>query len=287
MGLETAKARLKQQLLLEVGRFCRRDDRVWKKPIIETLRDLKEAKVEAVFFGGTLRSLLLSRLLDGKPGRPRDIDIVVSGASIETLRLLFGTAVSRETRFGGLHLRRREWDFDVWPLGQTWAFVRDAVTGPTFAALPSTTFFNLEAIAVDVWPPPGRARRLYSGDDQFFNGVLSRTLEVNREENPFPELCVVRALIMAADLNFRIGPKLAHYISRHGAHLTPLEIDELQQKHYGQRRADGGALVALIHMISASAPAETSAPITLPASQLRLWPDSDDAWHLRVHALSN
>src|SRR4051812_48642791 len=61
--------------------------------------------------------------------------------------------------------------------------------------LPETTFFNLEAIAVDVWPQIGKARSIYSGDDQFFEGIITRTLELNRPENPFPGLCIVRSLV--------------------------------------------------------------------------------------------
>src|SRR5205823_2395036 len=137
-----------------------------------------------------------------------------------------------------------------WPLAQTWAFVQDAIAVPTFAALPSTTFFNLEAIAVEVWAPPGRARRLYSGNDQFFEGLLSRTLEINREENPFPDLCVVRGLIMSADLNFRIGPGLARYIALHGRHLTPRDLDDIQQRHYGRHRCHGETLRKWIDLVS-------------------------------------
>src|SRR5438067_2122883 len=94
------RASLKQKLLAEVRLFCTPDKQVWKKPILETLHDLRTANVHAVFFGGTLRSLLVSRLYQQKPGRPRDVDLVVSGSSITALKELFAGCVSRETRFG-------------------------------------------------------------------------------------------------------------------------------------------------------------------------------------------
>lgn len=285
MEREKAKTGLKKLLLAEVRRFYSRDNSLWKRPIVETLRDLRIGNVQAVLFGGTLRTLLLSRLADGTPGRPRDVDIVVSGLSIEALKTRFQAIITRETRFGGIQLQRREWQFDVWPLGQTWAFMHDRRTVPAFEALPSTTFFNLEAIAVDVWAPRGHRRRLYSGDDQFFEGVLSRTLEVNREDNPFPALCVVRALVMSADLDFRIGPRLAHYIALHGKDLTSVNMDDLQRKHYGRVRADGETLRVWIDVVAERF--GTGEAVTLPISrQLHLWPDSEEQWQVRVHALS-
>ncbi len=160
MDNATSKTALKKRLLAEVARFCQDDGRLWKKPIVRTLRELRDTATQAVFFGGTLRSLLVSRVYRLRPGRPRDVDIVVAGATIERLRERFEEIVSRETRFGGLQLRRRDWQFDIWPLDRTWAFVRDAAPA-VFSALPSTTFFNLEAIAVEIWARPGAQDRSF------------------------------------------------------------------------------------------------------------------------------
>jgi hypothetical protein len=289
MEHENLTASLKQQLLREVRRLCRRDHLLWKKPIIDTLYDLKTADVQAVFFGGTLRSLLVSRVFARRPGRPRDVDIVVAGASLESLKQYFAGIFSRETRFGGLQLRRREWQFDVWPLSQTWAFQRDAGLPPTFDALPFTTFFNLEAIAVDVWPSPGRRSRvIYSGDDQFFDGILSRTLEINKEENPFPNLCVLRALVMAADLEFKIGARLATYIIHHGGRITASQFDDLQQRHYGRQRVAGETLCRWVEAISDLHRTQSWVPIPLPSPrQLPLWPEPEQQAYVRLLALSD
>jgi hypothetical protein len=80
MDNEKIKQALKRKLLSEVAWLYEHDRRRWKAPIVQTVRELQETGVAAVFFGGTLRSLLLSRLLRRKPGRPRDIDIVITGA---------------------------------------------------------------------------------------------------------------------------------------------------------------------------------------------------------------
>lgn len=277
---------IKKRLRHEVARFCERDDRKWKAPVVEMLRELQPVNAKAVFFGGTLRSLLISRLFRQRPGRPRDIDIVISGSSVESVRDLFRERVARETRFGGLQLRHWNWQFDVWPLAKTWAFVEDEVENPDFAALPETTFFNLESIAVDVWPSPGQGRRIYSGDDQFFEGILNRTLEINRETNPFPHLCVVRALVLAASIDFKIGPRLSAYIAKHHESMLDWDFEEVQQKHYGCIRQSGIVLKRWAELIGDQICKSKDEAIRLPVCrQLTLWPDSPEQDTMRIHAL--
>src|SRR5690242_17768693 len=113
---------LKELLKREVERFCRAavtgDDF-----IRQTAEEVRRNNWRAVFFGGTLRSLLISRLTRHRDGRPRDLDIVIQGPPLDILRKLFESCIARETRFGGLQLRRGGWLFDVWPLDRTWALV--------------------------------------------------------------------------------------------------------------------------------------------------------------------
>jgi hypothetical protein len=164
---------------------------------------------------------------------------------------MFEHFVSRETRFGGLQLRRADSLFDVWPLERTWALVQEQVSRPDFDDLPRTTFLNIEAIAVEVWPSDGsRERRLFSGDDQFFRAVLHRVLDINREENPYPELCVVRSLVMSHDTGFALGGRLARYVVNHGQRLSATLLEEVQQKHYGTLRVAGPTMVGWIHTIA-------------------------------------
>lgn len=274
MVRETTIQQLKAQLLRDVASLCRRSDRVWSQPIVQTLRDFRKAKLQAVFFGGTLRSLLLSRLRHQRPGRPRDVDIVVAGMSASDLREKFHPIIVRQTRFGGFQLERMNWQFDVWPLQCTWAFVQDGTQSPRFAALPSTTFFNLEAIAVDVWAPPGRSRTIYSGDDQFFQGIISQTLEINREENPFPALCVVRSIVMAYSTGFAIGPRLARYLTRTNASISDSELMDAQRNHYGRIRCDVPTMRRWLEHIEESHSRDSRSTIALPQPrQLMLWPE--------------
>ena len=212
---------LKRKLLKEVGEFFHGNDSVRKRPILDVVENLRQSGLQAVLFGGTLRSLLVSRIYQGKLGRPRDIDIVVSGATLSQLEERFGSILARRTRFGGLRLQRGAWQFDVWPVGETWAFKRDNKGGRAdFAALPATTAFNLEAVAVEAWSFDGSPRALFSGNDQFFEGIITKTIELNRVDNPFPELTVVRAIVLASELQFMIGPQLASYIGQIGSSMN-------------------------------------------------------------------
>lgn len=271
---------LKALLKRDLAYLCCRYDRSWSKPIVDTLRDLRDEHSKAVFFGGTIRSLLFSRLLTGSLGRPRDVDIVVAEVTLEELRKKFRDIISRETRFGGLQLLRKSWHFDIWPLNRTWAFENDRVT-PTFEALPTTTFFNLEAIAVEVWPTRGTSRITYSGDEQFFDGVLNRTLEINREENPYPSLCIVRALVLASSVDLKIGPTLARYLADHSASTTNAELVQVQEKHYGSLRVPADILRSWLDYICRRLDQQGSSGIRLPIlRQKSLWPEPEETWPL-------
>jgi hypothetical protein len=276
MDKQKAIAALKKLVSEDIRYLCRRADLCWNAPIVETMRDLRTVGGKSVFFGGSIRSLLTSRLLNGTPGRPRDVDVVVDDITIDMLKEKFGHLVSRETRFGGLQLLRSHWHFDVWPLNRTWAFLNDNVENPSFEALPKTTFFNMEAIAVEVWPSPGVTRVVFSGDEQFFDGILTRTLEINKEENPFPTLCVVRALVMASSLDLFIGKKLARYLAFHADSIKLDELVSIQLKHYGKLRVSSADASSWLTLIRRLVDSDSQMQIRLPISrQGSLWPDHE------------
>jgi len=274
MDARPAVADLKRRLLAEVRLLFSRNGSVWKEPLLDVVRDLRESRVRAVLFGCTLRSLLASRIFEGRPGRPRDIDVVVAGVPLPWLEEKLADILTRRTRFGVLRLERGPWRFDLWPVAETWAFRQDAGGGPaSFSALPSTTTFNLEAVAVEAWTRGGRPRALFSGDDRFFEGIRARTVELNREDNPFPELTVVRGLILASELRFRIGPRLAGYIGRVAASMSEEVVERVQAGHYGHARVDSRTLCELIAAV-ARRPARGEG-CELPAmGQLDLWPEA-------------
>jgi len=278
---------LKRTLLEEVRGLFRSNGSAWKEPILEVLEDLRRSNVQAVLFGGTLRSLLVSRIFQGKFGRPRDVDIVVSGAPLSTLERKFSDIIARRTRFGGLQLKRGRWHFDVWPVGETWAFQQNRGIAATFSELPSTTTFNLEAIAVEAWSKDRRPRAVFSGNDQFFEGILTRTLELNRADNPFPELTVVRAVTLAAELRFRIGPVLSSYVARFGLSLGEKDFDRIQASHYGYPRMNGRTLKQFVELIASRSSQPTSIALP-PMGQLHFWESTRESTQprMRLHYLS-
>jgi len=254
---------LKALLGREVELFCRRLDPLWHD-IAHVVSAIERNHWRAVFFGGTLRSLLMSRLVHGRPGRPRDVDIVIQGPPLEILRELFGRLISRETRFGGFHLHDSEWEFDVWPLERTWGIVQDRIANPDFSNLPNTTFLNIEAAAIDIWPGTDGERQIYSGDDQFFKAIIDRVVDVNRIENPFPELCVVRSLILVSELDFCIGRRLARYVATHGPAISETELESVQHRHYGEVRVPSAILREWIKSVTASVDGHSKGCIRLP-----------------------
>jgi hypothetical protein len=273
---------LKRQLRREVSLFCGRPAGC-REPVRATLDELSKARWRGVLFGGALRSLLWSRRKRNRLGQPRDIDIVVSDVEINSLKDHFRQFPFRETRFGGLHFKRAAWEFDIWPLHRTWMFSWDARLSPTFDVLPQTTVFNLEAVAVELWPLPGQPRALFSGDDQFFHGILDEVLELNRPENPFPQLTVIRALLLASRIEYGLGPRLCEYIAKHGPEISGGELRELQMKHYGRTVAPEQLLRRWIERVDQAVNHGTPERLILPLGhQIPLFDFDDLTGDLRL-----
>ena len=59
--------RLKSLLREAVSDFCSRK-LLWKRPVLQTIREIRDQHWNAVLFGGTVRSLLLRRELENASG---------------------------------------------------------------------------------------------------------------------------------------------------------------------------------------------------------------------------
>jgi hypothetical protein len=211
--------------------------------LIRTLTDIQTCTPQAFLFGGTLRDLMVC----GASAIPRDVDVVVGDISSQALRAALASHLDRETRFGGLRLEVEGWFFDVWTLKDTWAFRQGILKHQSFQDLPKTTFLNVEAVAADLNVRRGQKRCVYANG--FFEGLLSRTVEINLEENPFPELCVVRSLITAAELGYAIGPRLSRYLVHYGTKAPMEQLIHVQESHYGRIRCSEGRLASWIDAI--------------------------------------
>jgi len=252
------------------GRFVT-SKAAYKHPLLGFFHDLRDAQLPAVVFGGTLRDLVVK----GSAEQPRDVDVVVDTPSLVAIESLFRVYIKKRTRFGGLHLNVGLWPIDIWPLPCTWALRDREPAGVTFADLPDTTFLDVEAVAAEIWPASRHGRRVFGG--RFFSAIESRTVGINHAENPFPELCVVRALLTAARLNFRLSNGLVDYVVAAGSGLTPRDLEVVQTGHYGKVRCEGMIMRSWIDYL-ASAVDKRDGSVRLPVDrpmQLGLWQDWD------------
>jgi hypothetical protein len=204
--------------------------------IIEVAQMLNRPGWSGYLVGGTLRDLLAGPDGDQQPVEPRDVDIVVSGATRDELLALFRETLvlERLTRFGGLHLIKKlpsgnRLMFDIWTLADTWGFSSKEIP-PSIEEFPGTTFMNIDSCAIELWPQPGSTRALFS--QGFFESIADRILDVNYAPNPYPYVCVARALVIAARLQFALTRVLAEFILNYSSNgVEPLI--EAQQSHYG------------------------------------------------------
>ena len=247
-----------------VSRFLSSRARL-KTPLMAILRRFSEQRLPAVIFGGALRDLMVH----GPTTEPRDVDVVVDGASVEELTRLFQDVVVRRTRFGGLHLNVKGWMVDVWPLSDTWA-LRSLGTGcGDFRDLTLTTFLNVEAVVVELTKQPQAGRLVYSSG--FFEAIRTRILDINLEENPFPELSAIRTLVTASSLDYGLSKRLARYVVHH-MNRVPLEcFGQIQFSHYGRVKLDTETLHAWVKIIHGQMVTQSVSRVPTVPTQLPLW----------------
>lgn len=249
-----------------VSRFLNSRARL-KAPLIAALRRLSEQKLPAVIFGGALRDLMVH----GPAAEPRDIDVVVDGASVEELTNLFRDVVVRRTRFGGLHLNVKGWMVDVWPLADTWALRELGIGCRDFQALTRTTFLNIEAVIVDLTKYQRMGRQIHSSG--FFEAIRSCTLDINLEENPFPELSAIRTLVTASTLKYGMSKRLARFVIHHVDRIPLEQFVQIQLSHYGRVRLDTETIHAWSKMIRCQMTTQPVVRLPLKPVQLPLWQD--------------
>jgi hypothetical protein len=246
--------------------------------IREVLDRVLERKWQAYIVGGTLRDVVLAP----PSAFPRDVDLVVSGPSEEILEATFRDLISRRTRFNGLHLVKEfsyggisrchgQVFFDVWRLKDTWG-IRVAGLPPTIESFVRTPFLNIDSVAIELVPHNTRRQVVECG---FFESLTSRTLEINYAPNPFPLVCIVRSLIMAAKLKFVLGASLAQYVANYSNWGSIDDLVKAQISHYGRIRCKQNELQRWLEGIRASVSAGVKRVeiCTTQERQLELWED--------------
>jgi hypothetical protein len=209
----------------------------FRENAIEVLQRATSRRWRTYIVGGAIRDLML------RPSGswPRDVDVMVQGCSQREVADAFSDIVVHHNSFGGLRLRKtveigktsaakHDLLFDLWRLEDTWA-IKTGNLPPTIQSFVKTPFLNIDSVAVDVEGKRGTIKIYESG---FFEAIATKTLEINNEHNPFPAVCIVRSLLLAAKLNFWIGPRLALFVKSNSKMIPTSEIVKAQVLHYGR-----------------------------------------------------
>lgn len=202
-----------------------------------------ERNWSAFLVGGALRDAAFGR---GQKA-PRDIDIVFCDVQLKELADEFNDfSFVRNTSLGGLRLKYQDVLLDIWPLEET--FVAGKNNEPTrIQDIPKHAFLNIEAIAIEVSSVKHSRRRVV--ESGFTEAVQSATLEINFEQNPFPEICILRAFRSCIALNLSLGRRFTRYVRRQRWDLDRLA--EAQDWHYGNRIFSRLHLTSILEIISA------------------------------------
>ena len=172
--------------------------------------------------GGALRDWFFHR-------QPRDLDLVVE-AEEDALNAVVAGLPHKRNRFGGFRVMAGHATIDVWTLSSTWAFRCGAIGKVSLETLPQTSFFNVDGIAF----------RLTDGkviEHGFFDGMKRRQLAINYAENPFPDLCAIRAMVLARHYEMTLGDDVLAFIEeRIAVGLTWSTSVRNQIAHYGAVR---------------------------------------------------
>lgn len=234
------------------------------------IQRLLELGWDACVFGGTLRDIALR----GPYTRTRDIDIVIQGIDIDEIERAMGHWVRRRNTFGGLQLSVAGSLFDIWPLHETWALKHWGIPEASslfasFEVLPATTYLSVESIAVLLRPDQHEGRTVF--ERGFFESIESRVVELNRAENPYPALCVARAITTAARLGFRLGPRLTRHVLDLLKSLTLVEVVEAQRRHYRQALFSVSDLDFIVNQLKSYSDREPHSPVAIPSFQQLEW----------------
>ena len=131
----------------------------------------------------------------------------------------------------------------MWPLETTWGFHQKQRIEPTLENLTKTTFLNVEAIAAE-FGPDGTVTAIHHNG--FFEAMRSKVLDINLEENPYPPLAAVRALLTARKLNFAVAPRLSEYVLHTAQEHGLSSFIEFQVSHYGEVRLSEPQLTTML-----------------------------------------
>lgn len=206
-------------------------------PEVARLQDRLAELGAIIVFGGFPRRIARKRW----DTHDRDIDVVVDTARLDDLEVVCADHTVRRNRFGGFALRVGGIPFDVWALGEMWAFRHHVCSGDaTPATLPRTVFQSSDALAVDL-------TRGQVHEAGFWRTEDTRTLEVVCTATPVPSLCAVRLVVTAVEDDLKLGTIAREFLHiQLGRALTWPRVRDIQLDHYGQSRITEAQWIAAL-----------------------------------------
>lgn len=173
-----------------------------KHETIDNFFNKLETYGNIIIIGGSIRDIVLN----GKD--PRDIDIILDSEAIQIDDVFEGMEYT-QNRFGGYKAVYNQQEFDVWSIINNWAF-KTKILDATIENIPKGCFFNLDATYFNL--------STGLGDAQYFSEALYRKqLDIVLDDehiytNPFPEINIVRAIVLKKEYNVTYSKKVETYI---------------------------------------------------------------------------
>lgn len=133
--------------------------------------------------------------------------------------------------------------------------------------LSKTTFFNVEGVVAELDTSNLQCGSIY--EHGFLSGIRSMLLDVNFAENPFPALCIIRALHTAAKSEFTIGRRLATFLAESWQSVSLDDVLHSQQSHYGCSRLDASEIELWWQYVVQRHKSNSMDDIRLPISEKR------------------
>lgn len=204
---------------------------------IETLRK-RFAFFPAAVVGGCVRDAWLGL-------EPNDVDLVVD-APPRVIQIAMNP--KRRNGFGGFKCDVDGVEVDVWPLLETWAFRKGFVHPATLRNLPKTTFFDVEACAIEL------QRGTAIEDGGMVKALDARVLDVVLDANPFPTAQVARAAHFCRRYGLKPSERLKKFVRLRAQEIelrgreVVAALREAQASYWGRPRLDDREIVRFLEL---------------------------------------
>lgn len=182
---------------------------------------------DLILVGGAIRDFAFL-----KP--PRDIDIIIDSENSNFDEVLKDFEHSKN-RFGGYKVLIDNIEFDIWGINHNWAF-KEKILDTQFENISKGTFYNFDALALNINTSNLDAEVFV---ESMKEKVLDITLEdAYIEQNPTPEVNIVRAFIIHKYWGLHFSNKVVNYIQEWSkGNASPLDtLAKAELKHYGSNR---------------------------------------------------